>query len=139
MIPSSDRSKPYKLTFNVRPEHLFAHIEGEHDSYEISHAYWQEIAEECERTGLRKVLVVEDIPEEVSVSEAFQIGAELPQMGFAGVQIAFVDKYADQAEINSFSNLVAVNRGLNCIIFSNTSDAESWLRSEPPARESVRP
>src|SRR3982750_4327114 len=107
-MTSDDQPKPYRLTFEKRPGYLYALVQAEHDSYDISRGYWQEIADECLRSDMKKVLVEEEIPEEVSVGEAFQIGAELLQMGFEGIQIAFVDRCPGQEEINNFSQLVAI-------------------------------
>ena len=38
-----------------------------------------------------------------------------------------VDRYLDQQEVNSFGELVAVNRGLSGKVFNNIAEAESWL------------
>ena len=119
-------AKQYTLTFEERPEYLYARVEGEHDSYEISRSFWSEVALECERRGTSKVLVEENIPEVVSVSEMYAIASELPDM-FLDVSIAFVDRYADHAELNSFGELVAQNRGVRGRFFGDLASAEEWL------------
>ena len=101
-------------------------VEGERDSYELSMAYWREIAAECSRLGTVRLLVEEDIPEVVGYSDMFRIAAELPEM-FLGIAIAFVDRYADQAELNEFGELVAQNRGVRGRYFSDAAEAEAWL------------
>ena len=120
-------AKRYTLTFEERPDYLYARVEGEHDSYEISRSFWLEVSEECERRGVSKVIVEENIPEAVSVSEMYAIASELPDM-FLGVSIAFVDPHADQAELNSFGELVAQNRGVRGRFFADVASAEDWLR-----------
>lgn len=119
--------KPYRLTFEHRPGYLYAHVEGKEDSYEISRAYWQEVANECKAHGYRKVLVVEDISECGTVAEAYQVSSELPKMGFTHIKVAFVDRYVEQQETNQFAELVAVNRGVNGKIFNDVTEAEKWL------------
>ena len=119
--------KQYTLTFEERPEYLHARVEGEHDSYEISHGFWTDIAAECERLGTTKLIVEENIPEIVSFSEMYNIAADLPDL-FFGVSVAFVDPYADQAELNSFGELVAQNRGVRGRFFADIASAEDWLR-----------
>ena len=119
-------SKPYRLTFDDRPDLLHARVEGEHDSYEISRQFWKEIAAECERLKATRLLVEEDIPEAVSFADIYAIASELPEM-FIGVSIAFVDRYADQAELNSFGELVAQNRGVRGRFFADAAVAEEWL------------
>ena len=121
-------AKQYTLTFEERPDYLYARVEGEKDSYEISRAFWTEVAGECERLGASKVLVEENIPEVVSVSEMYAIASELPDL-FLGVSLAFVDRYADQVELNSFGELVAQNRGVRGRYFADLASAEEWLRS----------
>ena len=125
MSPSNGE-KPYKITFDRRPDLLHVRVEGEKDSYEISIAYWNEIATECERLGTRRLLVEEDIPEVVSFSEMYSIAAELPEL-FQGISIAFVDRYSEQAELNSFGELVAQNRGVRGRFFAEAEAAEAWL------------
>lgn len=125
--------KPYLLTLDQRNGYLYAYVEGEHDSYEISRAYWQEIAEEASRLGASRVLIDENIVESASLMDTYQLASEIPSMGFSSVRIAFVDRYLDQQEINSFGELVAVNRGLIGRVFNDTASAEAWLLDPGPA------
>jgi hypothetical protein len=120
-------AKQYKLTFEDRPEYLHARVEGEHDSYEISRDFWAEIGSECEKRGTTKLLVEENIPEVVSFSDMYNIASDLPDL-FFGISIAFVDRFADQAELNSFGELVAQNRGVRGRFFADVASAEDWLR-----------
>lgn len=126
-VDNIDSDKPYKLTFERRGGYLYAYVEGEEDSYEISHDYWKEIADECKANRYKKVLIVEDIVENGSIAEAYQLCSEFPQMGYAGMKVAFVDRYAEHAEENAFGELVAVNRGINAKIFNSQDEAEAWL------------
>jgi hypothetical protein len=119
-------TKPYQIRFEIRVDYLYVYVEGEHDSYAISHAYWTEVAGECERLGSKRVMVDENIAEGVSVAEMFQIAAELPEM-FSGIAIAFVDRHADQTELNEFGELVAQNRGVTGKFFVDENSAEQWL------------
>lgn len=126
-IIKNTSSKPYQISFEHRPNYLYVYVSGEHDSYKISRQYWLEVADECNKTGYKKVLIDEDIKESVSVGEAFRIAAELPQMGFRGVCVAFFDRYAEQHELNEFGELVATNRGFFAKVFNDYNEAENWL------------
>lgn len=119
--------KQYRLTFEQRDGYLYAYVEGEQDNYEISKAYWQEVVDEVVRTDAKRVLIDENIVESASMAEVFKLASEIPTMGFGGTYVAFVDRYLDQAEINEFAELVAVNRGLNGKIFNNEELAVEWL------------
>jgi hypothetical protein len=127
---SAASAKPYKLTFEYRPQYLYAFVTGEKDSYEISKQYWQEIAGECRKSGIRKVLIDEDIKENVSMSEMYQFASEIPQLGFFGIRVAFLDRQQDQQQLNQFGETVATNRGLFSRVFSNFDEAEEWLLAE---------
>lgn len=126
----NDPSKPYKLTFEHHPDYLYAYITGEHDNYQISRRYWQEISDECGRIGCTKLLIEEDIPVIVSMTEMYQIASEIPYMGFSGVRIAFVDRYIEQNDLNEFGEMVATNRGVFGKIFNDAEIARTWLFSE---------
>jgi hypothetical protein len=124
---SSNVNKPYQITFEERPDYLYVYITGDHDSYEISRSFWLEVAEMSRKTDYKKVLIEEDIPEAVSISDMYRLASELPQMGFYGVRVAFMDRYAEQNELNEFGELVAVNRGMMAKIFNDIQAAEEWL------------
>jgi len=128
---SSLGGKLYSITFEMRPQYLYAYVKGDADSYDISHAYWSDIAAECAKLGVEKLLVDEDLAEPMqSMSEVFQGASERSFMGLSGLKIAFVDRHADQHEQNLFGELVATNRGLFCKVFGSLEDGEAWLTSD---------
>jgi hypothetical protein len=121
-------ARPYSISFEPRADYLYVYVKGNEDSYEISKAYWLEVAKECQRLGIKKVLVDEDISEQISsVSEVFHGASERPHMGLAGVKIAFVDRHVQQHEQNLLGELVATNRGLLCKVFRDFAEGEEWL------------
>jgi hypothetical protein len=124
---ASDDFKAYRISFERRPDYLYAYVGGERDSLAISLEFWREIAAECQRAQAKKVLIEEDIEESVSMLEMYQIAAEIPQMGFADVLIAFVDRFLEQQSLNEFGELVATNRGLRAKVFNDVTEAEKWL------------
>jgi len=124
-------SKPYTITFEQREGYLYARVEGPFDSYEISNAYWQEVAEECQKTQNRKLLLDERLDSVMpSMTEVFQGASERCHMGLAGIKIAFVDSLSDHHEFNLFGELVATNRGLYCKVFNNLKQGENWLLAD---------
>ncbi len=128
-IQNSSRAKPYTLEFEPCPEYLYAYVKGEKDSLEISLQYWKEIADECRRTGYKKVFIEEDIKEEMSTIEMYQFTSEIPNIGFSGIRIAFVDRHLNHQELNGLGELVATNRGVNGKVFNSSEEAEEWLLS----------
>lgn len=126
MTPTIQRDH-FRLILEHRAGYLYAQVEADRDSYEISRSYWEELANKVRELGVRSLLVKENIPDGFSMSEAFELASELPKMGFASVKIAFVDEFTEQDEINKFSEMVAVNRGLNVKVFNDMNEAERWL------------
>ncbi len=77
-----------------------------------------------------KVLIVEDIKEMCTTSNTFQHASEIPSMGFSGIQIAFVEQYIEQRDLNEFGEIVATNRGVYGKVFNTIEEAEKWLLSQ---------
>ncbi len=130
MVKASRSPKSYQLSFEHRPEYLYGHVEGDEDSLEISRQYWEEVSAECQRTGQTRVLIEEDLQGQVRAWEAFEVACLVPQLGFKGAKIAFVDNFRYEKEINDFIRSVSVNRGLNVNIFDNVEQAERWLLAD---------
>lgn len=126
-VNSPGGSRAFELFFERRPAYLYARVAGQEDSYEISRQFWQEIADECRRLDCKKVLIVEEIVMEAPLHDVYQLASELPHMGFRGVKVAFVDRLAEDRQINEFGALVATNRGFHGQIFNDFDEAEKWL------------
>lgn len=126
-MASDETQDKYRLTFEQRPGYLYAYVEGTEDSYEISREFWQKIADKAAETGASRVLIDENIEMAGSFADVFKLASEIPDMGFGRARIAFVDRFLDQSEINEFGELVAVNRGVNGLVFNDLDSAEQWL------------
>jgi hypothetical protein len=129
-VITAEVQKQYKLQFEERGRYVFAHIKGEHASLEIATAYWTEIAERTLKSGLKRVLVIEDIPEMISIAEVHQLVTSLSDLPVKDVRIAFVDLYAEHSSLNDFGILVGENRGFTVRSFDTEEDAETWLLQE---------
>ena len=119
-----------QLKFEARPDYLYAFVTGEQDSLEGSRKVWSKISEECRAHGWHKVLVEEEIETTIEVTEIYDLCAELVELGFENVQIAFVDRVAAQSDDNLFAEDVAVNRGIWGRFFSTVEEAEAWLLAD---------
>jgi len=122
----TSNQKYYKIEFDNQPEYLSAYVSGEKDSLEISRQFWREISEECKRVECKKLLIVEDIEEAVSMADIYMIASEIPQL-FYGVRIVFVDTHLDHQSLNEFGEIVATNRGVHGKIFNDVEEAKKWL------------
>lgn len=119
--------KQYSLNVENRGRYLFAHIKGERGTLEIATAYWTDIAQEALKSGLKRVLVIEDIPEMISIAEVHQLVTSLADLPVKDVRIAFVDLYAEHSSLNEFGILVSENRGFTAQSFDTEEAAEAWL------------
>lgn len=119
--------KQYSLTFEDRGRYIFAHIKGERGTLRIATAYWTEIAQQVLKTGLKRVLVIEDIPEMISIAEVHQLVTGLADLPVKDIRVAFVDLYAEHSSLNDFGILVGENRGFTIRSFDTEEAAESWL------------
>lgn len=129
-MDTTDPTSQYDLTFETREGYLYAYVVGEHDSFEISAAYWGEIARELKEQQIDKVLIVEDIVEQSPVADIYNLSVQLLEMGFRGIKIAFVDRYSSHQDLNDFGVLVGANRGLLGQAFNDEAAAEKWLLSK---------
>lgn len=122
-------AKPYKIEFENRPEYLYAFVTAERETKEMSLAIWEEILQERSRDKCGKILVEQDIPEiDVTYFEKYEcVNKLVPEL--MRIDVAFVDKYREQMELNKFTELVATNRGLSVKVFNNFNEAEKWLLS----------
>jgi len=119
-------ASPFQIRFDARTDHLRAFVTGPRDSKEVSRGFWRQIAEECLRQGLHKVLVEEDFPNPISEVELYELITQAEDL-LRRLRIAFVDRRAEHAASNRFAETVARNRGLVVRIFDDIDAAARWL------------
>ncbi len=130
IVSSTESSKQYLLEIVDRGRYLFASIKGEKGTLEIAMSYWSEIAKAVLSSGLKRVLVIEDIPEMITIAEVHQLVTSLADLPIKSVRLAFVDLHAEHASLNNFGILVGENRGLAMKAFDTEEAAEEWLLNE---------
>ena len=109
---------------------MFALVKGEKGSLDIASAYWNEIAQKAITSGLKRVLVIEDIPEMISIAEVHQLVTGLSELPVKDIRLAFVDLHAEHASLNDFGILVGENRGFSVKAFDTEESAATWLLEE---------
>ena len=122
-------SIPYELAFTDQSDYLRADVAGEQDSVAISTAYWSEIAERCRETGVRKLLVVEQLEQKATLGDTVEIVDALVALGFKDIVIAYVD-LNEEAALLSHTDLLAKWAGLRGRTFSRVQPAIDWLLAE---------
>ena len=68
-MDATDPTGQYELTFEARKGYLYAYVCGDHDAFEISTAYWGEIAHALKDRQIDKLPFVEDIVEQSPVAD----------------------------------------------------------------------
>lgn len=129
-VSSTETEKSYSLEFEDRGRYLFAVVKGEKGTLDIATSYWYEIAEEAMKSNLKRVLVIEDIAEMISIAEVHQLVTSLADLPVKDVRLAFVDLHAEHASLNNFGILVGENRGFSLKAFDTEESAENWLLEE---------
>ena len=115
----------YSLTFELRPHYLFAIVDGEEDTVAISLAYWAEIAAECRRHHVSRLLVLEKLKAKSNNDDADMVIAELPRM-FGDIRIAFVDM-DESVDVLVHAEIEARKAGLVSHVFGSLEAARQWL------------
>lgn len=124
----SDRK--FTIVYENYPTYLYALVHGEAYGYEVLTAFLKEIADEVHARGFKQVLIEENISAGATKEDAYRVGSELPELGFAGIRMAYVDRFLDQEEVNEFGRDVAVHNGIDVRLFSDQAVADRWLTSE---------
>ncbi len=127
----------YSLTFEHRPYHLVAQVEGPEDSLGISLAYWAEIAVECRRHHVSRLLVIEKLKTRSNPEDASLLIAELQNMGFGDIRIAFVDT-TESVDVMVHAELESRKAGLVAHVFGNELMATRWLLDDAVLDDSIR-
>jgi len=120
-------TETYQITFDFRDQYLYALIEGETRNYPIMKQYWQDIAHKSAEGNCKRILLENDIAENVSVMDMYTIMRSLSGMGFSQSRLALVDRHPEHREINEFGATVASNRGIKARVFDSVGDAAIWL------------
>jgi len=118
-------TQTYTLTFEHRPHYLFVIVDGEEDTVAISLAYWAEIAAECRRHHVSRLLVLEKLKAKSSNDDADVVIAELPRM-FGDIRIAFVDM-DESVDVLVHAEIEARRAGLVSHVFGSLEAARQWL------------
>jgi hypothetical protein len=117
---------PYKLSFEERPDYLYAYIEAESIDRPVALEYLSEVARYCARIAAKRLMLHRDIPVMLPDADLFNTTTDFLEM-IRGTRAAFVNPYQDLTEAFDFAMVVGLNRGADCKLFNTVEDAEIWL------------
>lgn len=118
----------FEVHFSLAAGVLRAQVDGPHDSFDISLAYWTQIAEVRRRYGARCVLVVENLMENGRSEDTLALFEKLIGLGFEGCKVAFVDRGSELRSMHEHVAILAREHGILAAVFGEESEAEIWLR-----------
>lgn len=118
----------FQIHFAHSADLLRAQVEGPHDSYEVSVAYWHAIADERTRCGATRVLVVENLAESTSSETTLRLASELLTLNFEGCRVAFVDRGVVNRSVQEVIAMQAREVGIVASVFGQEAEALNWLR-----------
>lgn len=118
----------FELHVSVVAGILRAQVEGPHDTLAISMAYWTKIVEERTRSGLQRVLVIENLEETGSLDDLMPLLDHLIKLDLVGCKVAFVDSGSSQRSAQEHMTIVAREHGILAGVFGDENEAMIWLR-----------
>jgi hypothetical protein len=123
--------KDSEININIqkRDGYLYAFFTGNRNELSDTIKYWKTAIEECNKYGYKNLLIEQDLPNPLSITEIYSLIGAIVKMPGNHPKTAFIDRDLEQKDMDSFGLTVASNRGLIAQIFTNISDAEKWLLS----------
>ena len=116
----------FRICYDQHPDYLRAYVFDGTDSLEVTLAMWQMTAAECEATGSKRLLVVEDLRSTIDQTEMAQVVEAMSTMSLSDVRIAFVELRED-IQGAEFGEILCLERGMKARVFSLESEARHWL------------
>lgn len=117
------------IRFEDREGYLYAFFSGRRDNLADAIKFWRRAVDECRKRAYKRLLVEQDFSVPLSTADAFYLADAISKMPVTSFRIAFVDRDLEQNDINMFAGTVAANRGVVGRVFTNVSDAETYLTS----------
>ena len=123
----SDDGKQYDIEMEMREGYLYAVVGGLRVTGEIALDYWHEIIDECERTGLSKILLEHNFVEMISMPEMLTIIGPVTDL-LQGRLLAFYDRQGHY-DIPEAGKKIMRSHDVKMQIFHSVDEAERWLKA----------
>ena len=119
-------ARDYSLYFEHRPQYLYVHVNADNVSYETTRKYWDEIIAMQNTRRYSRILVDNDVANELPIQDIYSVVADLAHEGLAGVSCAIHPRKYEPATCE-FEELVGTNRGLNMKVCDSLLDAQECI------------
>ena len=129
MVPEYDlQTSAFQLTFITESSGLVANVTGLIDSIDALIAMFMEIGAELQRTGLRRLLVIDHshgvVPPEEQLRKLF---VSVEGRSFANVRVAYIDARGTAISRMEVDEIMGREQGYECRVFDNEARARVWL------------
>lgn len=122
----SEPSELYELTFDERPDYLYACVKADKMTREIALSYLSKIADECTRLRCKRLVIERDVPVMLADSDLFFTTSDFTKM-IKGVRVAFVNPHSNIDDHMEFAMIIGTNRGARFSLHSTVKEAEVRL------------
>lgn len=119
--------KRYNISFESRPQYLFARITGHDLDKEIELDYLHDVVAMSHKLRYSRVMVEKEIPKTLPNDEILEIGDRFAAMDALDLMIAFVDPGPEDLSQSPFVALIGRNSGILAEAFTGEGAAELWL------------
>ena len=120
----------FTVEYTQHPTYLIARVTGTAISVDIKLAYFAEIARECRTRGLRKLMVVESLPGNISFGDMARLAAEVAPL-LKGLICTYVDTVPGRHEVNRLGEDISIDAGAVGRMFRTEAEAEKWISLVP--------
>ncbi len=129
MAPEYDSQTPaFQLTFTTESSGLVANITGSIENIDALIAMFMRIGAELQRTGLRRLLVLDHsfgvVPPE---EQLYKLFISVGGLGLADVRVAYVDARGTAISRMEVGEIIGREHGYECRVFDNEARARIWL------------
>jgi hypothetical protein len=117
----------YELSFETRPDYLYAGLKCESMSLDLAKLYIQEVADKCRDIGAKRVIIDRHCPNALSNSMSYLAISDLSELAPPGFSLGIVD--GDESNRNHLNfGLRSLERDDVAVqIFATVEEAELWL------------
>lgn len=121
-----DTGERFKVRIEQQHGYLRAYVHEGRDSLAVSIAMWKLLAEECERHGARKLLVIEDLDDTVDRADVPKVIEAMAGFGFANIRVGFVEMQ-DDLQGSEHGSILLTERGMAIHVSNDEFAARHWL------------
>ena len=116
----------FRVCYEDESGYLRAYVFDGTDSVDVSIAMWRMLAAEGAAVGATRMLILEDLVSTVELADLDRVIDAMEAAGMGRFRSAFVE-LRDDIQGSELGGIMLQERGIDCRIFSNETEARHWL------------